>query len=142
LQVAEALCGLQLRVVLRDGQQPPKRLAEGRLGLLKLPEPLGVVEVPGVHLDGGGLRPRLRHRLQRLLLKIGGALHRLHEVGDEVGPPLVGRLQVGPRLPHLLVALDEAVVRARGPAADEAEDNHEDDEGDGAFASHGRGIFW
>src|SRR5262249_27421825 len=66
-----------------------------------------------------GARARLHDRLERLALEAGGALHGGHQVGHEIGAPLVLVLDLRPGLLHILVAIDHLVVAAARDGQDE-----------------------
>src|SRR5690606_646805 len=138
LQVAEIGVGLELRVVLGDDEEPRERAAQVALGFLELPERLRILDELGRRLDGAHARARLGHLGQDLLLLVGEALHRVDEVRDEVGPPLVLVHYLGPGRLDLLVAPLQLVVAAAGQ--EEGEEHREEEPGFGLVhvRLHGR----
>ena len=76
-------------------------------------------EVARLHHAGA----RRDHHLQRLALVPGVALHGLHEIGDEVVPPLELDVDAGPALLHELREAGEAVVGGDEPDERQADDD-------------------
>src|SRR5258706_2244997 len=114
LQVAEIRVALQLRVVLRDHEQARQRARELALRLLEFLQRLRIVERFGSELHGPDLRARLGDAEEDVLFLRGIALHRRHEVRDQVGAALVLVEHLRPRGLHLLVLGLEIVVSAAG----------------------------
>ena len=118
LQREEVLVGLQVRVVLGDGQQLPQRGHEGALGGGLRGRRSG---------RGGRHRARLRDVFEDLLLVRGVALHRRHEVRDQVVSPTQLGVDVGPRILDQ-VALGHEPVVARDAADHDQDQQREDDD--------------
>ena len=104
--------GAELRVAFRHRQETRQGAAHTALRLLEGGDGGGIGEVLDADLHLADLGPRLRDRLEGLALVGGVSLHRLHEVRDEVGAALIGRLHVAPRAIHRLVVGDHGVVPA------------------------------
>ena len=74
----------------------------------------------GVDLDLGGPRARVDHLLQHLPLLRGVALHRLDQIGNEIGAALILVEHVRPlRLGPLLIARNVVDAAAREQQADD-----------------------
>ena len=71
----------------------------------------------GVQLHAAGIGARLRHLDQDGAFLLGVALHRLDEVGNQVGAALIVGLQVAPLGVDLLLGGGDAVEAATGEAA-------------------------
>ena len=93
LQVLEILVGLQVGIILLDGNQLTESRSEFTLSLLELFQFFGR-HVFGVERHLRGLRTSIDDVFERLLFVLGIAFHRFHEVGNEVGTTLIGRLHV------------------------------------------------
>ena len=126
LQFQEVLVGLQVGIVLGDGQQFAQRGGQLALGGLVFGQ-LFRCEVGGVHLDLRGFAACLDDALQGLLLVGGIAFDGVHQVGDEVGAALVLRLHVGPLVAYSFVHADEVVVSAYAPNGQQGDDCDNDD---------------
>ena len=70
----------------------------------------------GVELDAAGIGAGLRDLDQHAAFLLGIALHRLDQVGDEVGAALIVGLQVAPLGVDLLLGGRNAVEPAAGEA--------------------------
>src|SRR5690606_27793527 len=86
LQLQEVLVGLGLRVVLGHQQQAADRALQLPLGLLEL---FKGCFIAGIHVDAAYPRARLGHLGEHLLLVLGIPARRRHQVGHQVGAPLV-----------------------------------------------------
>src|SRR5215468_8258812 len=128
LESQEVLVALELGIALDGHEQPGEGAAQLVLGILEPLEGRRVVEELGRGLDAAGAGPRLRHLFQDRALLSGEALDRLHQVGDEVRPPLIDVLHLGPLLAHRDVGRDDPVVDADAPHErdDEDQDDHAD----------------
>src|SRR6266511_22943 len=116
LERAEVLVGLELRVVLGDGEQPAERRGQGSVRRGHLLE--------AAALDRAGeLGARLRHLGEDGLLLLRVALHRLHQVGDQIGAPLQLHLDLRLGGVHLLVVGLDRVVAAAGEESQERGEN-------------------
>ena len=92
------------------------------------------VELPGVDLDLADLGPGLGDGREGVRFEGGRALDGLDQVGDEVGPALVGVLDLAPLGLGLLIEADERVVDARDvDGADEEHDEDDHQAADGEF---------
>jgi uncharacterized flavoprotein (TIGR03862 family) len=113
LQVAEVLVRLQLRVVLRNHQQPRQCRRQFALRRLELRESCGIVHQLGRGLQRTDARTRVGHPEQDVLLLFGETLDRGHQVGHEIGTPLVlvDHLRPG-RLDRLVGNLERVVAAA------------------------------
>jgi hypothetical protein len=85
-----------------------------RLRFLEFPEGLRVVHGIGIDLDLRGAGAGIHHRFQHLLFLRRIALHRLHEVGNEVGAALVLILHIRPFRLGLFVEGRDVVDAAAG----------------------------
>ena len=81
MQPNKVLIGLELRVGLDDGEQPTHGTRQLRVGVGHL---LRVVRLHGADQPG----VCLRDLGENVLLVLGIALHRVHEVGNEIGAAL------------------------------------------------------
>src|SRR5436309_5905065 len=89
LQREHVLVGLQLRVRLDDGEQPPERARQPRLGLGQPAHRLRAAGCARRALRGlHGARAGRDDRVERLALVRHVSFGRLHEVGDQVVAPL------------------------------------------------------
>src|SRR5438309_1188593 len=123
LQVAEVRIGLELGIVLCDEQQPRQSARHSRLRLLEAPERGFVVEELGSGLDAADARARLGDLGQHLLFLRRESLHRVDEVGNQVGAALVLVDDLGPgRLDLLVASLDIVVAAARQPRGGQDDD--------------------
>ena len=102
----EALVALQLRVVLRDGDQAAERAGDGGVRLRHL---LGILRLHGVHQSAA----RTGDLAEDGELLVRHPLHRRHEVGDQLGAPLQLDLDLSLRGVRLLVERLDRVVAAR-----------------------------
>src|SRR5688572_22290784 len=120
LELEEVLRGLQVGVVLGDGEQRLERLGEHvlRLGLL----------VRGLRAHGGGAG--LDDLLHGLGLVLGVTLHRLDQVGDEVVTALQLDVDVRPGFIGAVAQGDQAVVDGDQPGDDHHEEQAKDDHDD------------
>ena len=83
---------------------------------LELLERSGIVENLGRRLNAADLGPRIGHPQQHILFLLRKTLHRIDEVGHQIGAALVLVDDFGPvRLDLLVIALDR-VVAAIGQA--------------------------
>src|SRR5882724_1217479 len=123
LQVAEIGVRLELRVILRDHEQSRQRVAHRALRLLEAPERRRVVEQLGRGLDAAHARARLGHLDQDLLLLRRESLHRVDQIGNQVGPPLVLVEHFRPGGLDLLVRTLDVVVAAAGERR--GDENHD-----------------
>ena len=103
LQGEEVLIGFQVRIALGHHHQTAQGSGQLVLCILELFEFFRIVQGAGIHLDRRCLGPRLNHRCQGGLLLLGRALDRFHQVGDQVGAPLVLILHLRPGRLDLLV---------------------------------------
>jgi hypothetical protein len=62
---------------------------------------------------------RLRHRFQRAALVLHVPLHRLHQVRNQVVPPLQLHVYLAPGIANLLAQHDEPVVNGDPPDGDD-----------------------
>lgn len=106
--------GLELGIRLGHRDEAIERAGERRLALDALAELVARLHHAGARRD---------HHLQRLALVPGVALHGLHEIGDEVVPPLELDVDAGPALLHELREAGEAVV-----GGDEPDERQTDDD--------------
>jgi hypothetical protein len=74
---------------------------------------------------------RRDHRLERLTLELHGALHRVHQVRDQVVAPLELDIDLLPGVGDLVLEVDQAVVRADHPEHEQSEDDEQCDEAHG-----------
>ena len=88
---------LQVGIGLADREQPPQRAGELALRLLEFLERLGVGEDVGRNLHLRRLGARLDDLGQHLAFLSGIALHRLDQIGDEVGAALILVQDLAPR---------------------------------------------
>ncbi len=102
LQAHELLAGAQLRVVFREQQQAANR----------------PVELP-VGRDLGRRTLRIQHARARVgdvaedrALFLGEPLHRLHQVGNQIGAPLQLHIDLGPLRLHRLILGHHLVLGA------------------------------
>ena len=93
-------------------------LRELTLRRLEFRERRRIVQQLGRGLDGADLGARLGHADEHLLLLDGEALHRVHEVRDEIRAALVLVHHLGPGGLHAFVLLLQRVVAAPGEASD------------------------
>jgi hypothetical protein len=92
----------------------------------------GVLDRVRVQLDLGRRRAGLDDLRERFLLEVGRALHRLHEVRDQVGPALIDVLDLGPASTDGLVGCVQPVV---GPSRHAPDDENTDEDEDNAAQS-------
>ena len=119
LEGEEVLGRPQLRIGLGNGDQPVERAAEVLVRL----------RCRGWARRLLGCGTRLRHRLERLALVGGVALHRLDQVRDEVVAPPELDVDVRPARLGLVPQPHEAVVRV-DEVEDEQDDHRADDDRD------------
>ena len=134
LEVEKILVGLQIGVPLADDQQSREGVAELTLCLLEFLELGGVVgRLARIDLHLAHAGARFRYFGQGRFFEIRFAGNRLHEIGDEVGAPLILIFDLGPRGIDALPPADELVVTV-GPhrAADHDDKNDSDDKENGA----------
>src|SRR6266566_2753301 len=113
-QFLEALIALQVRIVLARHQQSRQRRGELTLRLLELLQRRLVVDELRGDLNRRCLGTRFDYPGQGFLLEVGLPLHRVDQVRNQVGPPLVLRQHLGPgRLDRLVPGLN-LVVTATG----------------------------
>ena len=112
LQLAEILVGLELRIVLGHGEQAREGAGHFALCLDEALEGFRIVHGVGVDLHRGRLGARFGDADQHVLFLLGEALHRVDEVGNQVGAPLVLVDHLGPGALHLLVGGLQLVVAA------------------------------
>ena len=126
LQFAELLIGLQVGIVLGDGEQASQSLADFALCSLVFSQLLGG-EILGIYGDLGSLAASSDDGLQSPAFVSSITLDGIDEVGDEVCATLVLSFDVSPCTGDVLVLADEAVV---GVATIEATEDHDgsDDE--------------
>ena len=119
LQREEVLVRLEVRIVLGDGEQLAERAGQRALRFLEFLEGLGIGEDVGRDLHLRRLGARLGHLGQHLALLRGVALHRLDEIGDEVGAALILVQHLAPGRLGLLLqrgdGVDAAAARAPRP---------------------------
>src|SRR5437867_6728831 len=120
-KVLELLDGLQLRVVLGDGEDRAKGAGEHVLRLRAL-----LWRRRRARRHGRG--PGFGHFLKDGRLVRGVTLHGLDEVRDEVVAPLQLDVDVRPGLLHTLTQRDEAVVGRDEEEDDRPEDDKDDDD--------------
>ena len=116
LQLAEIGVGLQLRIGLGDGDQPAERARERLVGRRL------AGDVAGAHAG----RALLGDLLEDALLMRRIALHRLDEIGDEVGAPLQLHVDAAPALAGEIALPHEAIVERDGIEADDGDDGDDD----------------
>src|ERR1700682_5885868 len=115
-QVAKQRVGFELRIILGHDQQPRQCIAEFALCGLELLERGGIVENLRRRLNAADLGPRIGDAQQHILFLLRKTLHRIDQVGHEVGAALILVDDLGPaRLDLLVVGLD-LVVAAIGEA--------------------------
>src|SRR5258708_25043815 len=114
LEVAEVCVALELRIVLRDHEQARQRARQLPLRLLEFLQRLRIVERLGRELHGPDLRARLGNAEEDVFFLRGIALHRRHQVRDQVGAALVLVQHLRPRGLDLLVLGLEIIVSAAG----------------------------
>src|SRR5258708_5613353 len=125
LQRQEVLIGLQFWIALRDDDESrdgaPEALLRGgilRHGVLVIRQLRGGARLARRHdLHLADSRTRLDDSLQGRLLEVGGALYRMHEVGDQVKAALILALNLRPLLVDRLVEADQAIAHSHVPTA-------------------------
>ena len=117
LELHDVLVGLEVGVVLDEGEQLAQGAGQEVLGLGGLS---GVGRARLLGGDGGG--PSLDDPRQGLLLEVHVALDGVDEVRDQVVPALELHADLVPRLVDQVPQPDQAVVR---------EDQEDDDDRDG-----------
>ena len=143
LQGEEVLVGLQLRIALDRDEQPPERAGELVLRVLEFLELRGVVDGRGVDLDLARLGAGLDHRGQDLALLRGIALHRLHQIRDQVGAALILVLHLGPGGFRLFLQRRHVVVAAAGQHdAEHAENEPGERPAKMSRKRHAENPFW
>ena len=120
LQGQDVLVGLELRVVLDDGEQGAQRRGQHVLGLGLGGDALGT--------GGHGRGACVGDVGQDLLLELHVALDGVHEVRDQVVPTLELDLDLGERLVDPVSTADETVVDADDEQDDDADDDKQDDQ--------------
>ena len=116
LELHEVLGRAELRIRLRDGEQPAERRPEHVVRL-------------GRRLRAGGAHDRGArpcHLVEDLALVRRVPLHGLHEVRDEVGAATQLDVDVRPARLGLVADADEAVVRVDDVQAEDEEDGERD----------------
>src|SRR5205823_1662296 len=73
-------------------------------------------------------RPRVRHFRERRFLEIGRARDRVHQVGDQIGAPLVNVLHLRPLLVDILLQAYQSIVSAAEKQGDNEGDEKSEDE--------------
>ena len=124
MQGEEVLVGAQLRVLLHHDQEPAECAGELGLVLLVPPERLLVLQDVRRQLHLRDLGPRLGHRDQHVLLLLGIALDGLDQVRDQIGPPLILVLYLGPAGIHFFLQRRNGVDAAAGQQHQEEEEQH------------------
>src|SRR5574340_275383 len=114
LEITEVLIGLQIGIVLRDGQQPSQGAGETLLRFLEFLEQGLIPQHLRGHLDARSLRPGLDHTLQRLFLVGCVSLHRIHQVRNQIGPSLILVDHFAPSGLGILIETLQVVVAAPG----------------------------
>ena len=115
-QVAKQRVGFELRIVLGHDQQSRQRAGEFALGGLEFLERGGIVEHFRRRLDAADLGAGIGDAEQHVLFLLRKALHRIDEVGHQIGAALVLVDDLRPaRLDLLVIGLDR-VVAAIGQA--------------------------
>ncbi|MCY1377905.1 hypothetical protein D9M69_655020 [compost metagenome] len=114
LQGEEVLVGLEVRITFGDHHQATQGAAELVLGLLVLLELFRVVEGRGIHLDRRGLGPGFDDGGQGFLLVGRIALDGFHQIGNEVGAPLILVLHLAPGGLGLFIERRDVVDAAGG----------------------------
>src|SRR6185436_778602 len=114
LQIAEVGVRLELRIVLRDHQEPRKRARQLALRLLEALKSLRVVDELRSGLDRSDARTRLGNAREHVHLLLGEGLDRLHQVRHEVRAALILVQHLGPGGLGLLVGALDGVVAAAG----------------------------
>lgn len=112
-QLQDRVVGLELRIGLAHGEQPPEGDAESLLALLQGVQGDGILR-PGLGLVQAGLRllARRHHRLQRFALVLQIALHRFHQIGDEIVPAGELDIDLGEGVAVGVTRRDQSVVEA------------------------------
>ena len=95
LQFEEILVGLQVGILLRNGDQTSQSRSHLLLRLLKLGQLLGR-QVRCIQFERHGLGTGFDHLGKSSLLMRGIALDGIDQIGDQVGTTLVLRLDIGP----------------------------------------------
>ena len=98
-----------------------------------------VIEQFGGSFDASRAGAGLGHRLEHALLLSGEALDGLHQIRNQIGPPLVDILHLGPLLGDVDLGRHELVVDADSPA-DGSDQNQDDDAHDNQCSFHGPSI--
>ena len=114
LQREEVLVGFEVRIALRDHHQAAQCAGQLTLCVLELLEFGWIVQRAGVHLNRRRLGPRFDNSGQGVLLLLGVALHRFHQIGDQVGAALILVLHLCPGSLDLLVVSRNVVDPAAG----------------------------
>jgi len=73
-------------------------------------------------------RAGFRDRHQRRLLEVRRAGHGINKIRNQIGPPLINRLHVGPSFVHFLVQSDEAIVRSPEKKTDDKTNEQQNDD--------------
>src|SRR5258706_6065463 len=119
LEVGEGGDRLQVRVVLRHGEQAAQALAQHVLGR----SDLGRV-ARGARRHSGG--PGVGDRLEGAALVAHVALHRVDQVGDQVVAALELDVDLRPGFLRPVAGADQAVVREGQPQPDDDDDRDND----------------
>ncbi len=138
LQREKILVRFEIGIALRNRQQPSERAGELRLRVLKALERFRIVDDIGrnLHLNLGCPRARVDHFLEHLPLLRGVALHRLDQIGNEIGAALVLIEHVRPfRLGRFVITGNVVDAAAREQEA-ETRDQH----GNAGKAQHARCV--
>ena len=112
LELPESLRRLELGIFLDDDHQPRQGGRQSVLGLLELGECLRIVQLGRIELGLSGFRPGFGNGRERVLFEGRRSLDRLDQIRDEVGPPLILLLNLGPLGFARLIELVETIVRA------------------------------
>jgi len=114
LQREEILVRLQVRIPLDRDQQPSESAGKRVLRILVFFELGRIRHGRGVNLDLACLGAGLGHLCQHLAFLRRIALHRLHEIGNQVGTTLVLVLYIRPlRLRAFIISRDVVDAAAR-----------------------------
>ncbi len=120
LELEEVRVRFELRISLHHHHEPAQGAGKLVLSLLVSRERFGVGQVLRRDLDRGRLRARLDHFGQRLAFEVRGPLHRLHQVRNEIRPPLIRILDLRPGGLDALVETDQPVIDAGAPEKETA----------------------
>jgi hypothetical protein len=115
LEGKEILIGFEVRVSLRDGQQPGKRAGQFTFSFDPIRGYRGT----------GRFRASVHHGFEGALFVRGISLNGVYQVGDEVMPALELNVNLRPRIPHTLAQPDQPVIGPYKPQPKEDNQPHQ-----------------